>query len=292
MASSDPTSPGSPGESASWRRGSVGSSEVWSDARRAAHRGEAPAEDSGVAAALPLVAGLSAERLGEIISRSVASAVESLFPDLEPEARARLDVELRERIADHLEGRTPVEEEVEETPAPEEAAPPQPLPLPRDEVDPILADRIRTDFDRLGAGMHAMKVLRETAIALILEAVEVERQENAAHSVPGVSPEDMAKVDLLERRIAKLTRSIGATREALAKIALMEDFEPGIPSIYRTVQGLTRADDQFRVKRELLGDIFEANVALQKDLRELRPEPDAQRRSGRDLDGPRRNQVA
>lgn len=290
MASSTPTPPD---DNARWRRGSVGSSEVWDEARRAAHRGGAAGSDSvepGPVFALGL--GLSAERLGEIISQSVASAVESLFPDLDAGARDRLDAALRERIADHLEGQTelvePVVEEEEVTAPP----PPQTPPVPRDEVDPLLADRIRTDFERLGAGMHAMKVLRETAITLILEAVEAERASNPPTKAMRASPEDMAKLDLLERRIAKLTRSIGATREALAKIAAMEDFDPGIPSIYRTVQGLTPADDQFRVKLELLGDIFDANVELQKDLRKLRPEGDTQRRPGLDLDGPRRNQVA
>jgi len=275
--------------STSWRRGSVGSSHVWNEARRAAHRsgaswpGEAAIESSQEAS-------LTADRLAEIVSDAVASTVRDLFPDLDEETRERIDTTLRGRIADLMEGVEEPEPEAEPlAPAPD---PPQSIPLAPEAIDPILADRIRADFDRLGAGMHAMKVLRETAITVVLETLKAERLRAGASPLAKLSRQELAKVDNLERRIAKLTSSIAKTRAALARVASMEDHDPGIPSIYREVQGLMPVDESFRVKRELLTDIFDANVQLQADLRKLRPQLDARRDSGLDLDGPRHSQVA
>jgi len=274
----------------SWRRGSVGTSHVWDEARRAAHRQGLPVPAEPAAA--ESAAAFSAERLADIVALAVASTVRDLLPALDDQTAERIDAELRGRIADLLEGGELPEPE----PEPESAdravvEPPQPIPVPPEAIDPVLADRIRSDFDRLGLSMHAMKVLRETAITVILETLRAERKKLEPELDATLTPQERARIDNLERRIAKLTNSIAKTREALAKLSALEDFEPGIPSIYREVQGLTPVDDDYRVKRELLADIFEANVKLQDDLRSLRPEVD--RRAGdMDLDGPRRNRVA
>jgi hypothetical protein len=286
MTSPPPGSDHGP-EPPSWRRGSVGSSHVWDETRRAAHR--SGTTWPGDAATTP-EASLSAERLAEIVSGAVASTVRDLFPDLDEDTRERIDATLRGRIADLLEG---IEEPEPEAGPPEPPPePPQPIPLAPEAVDPILADRIRADFDRLGAGMHAMKVLRETAITVILETLRVERSKAGTSAYAKLSPQELTKIDNLERRIAKLTSSIAKTRAALARVASMKDFEPGIPSIYRQVQGLTSLDEKFGVKRELLSEIFDANMQLQKDLRQLRPQRDARDDSGLDRDGPRHSQVA
>ena len=41
-------------------------------------------------------------------------------------------------------------------------------------------------------------------------------------------------------------------------------MEAGIASVYREVQGLSDADNQFGKKKELMADIFAANLQLQK----------------------------
>jgi hypothetical protein len=275
----------------SWRRGGTGSSEVWDAARREAHRtGTAWTPEGCVSDSLG--ASFSADDLSEIVSRAVSSAVQDLLPELDQEARERIDSTIRGRIADLIEGVELPDAEPEPQSRPQIPTPPQLIPIPPEAIDPILADRIRSDFDRLGAGMHAMKVLRETAITVILETLKGERERQGKAVSSTLTSSELAQVENLERRIAKLTRSIAMTREALAKIALMEDFDPGIPSIYRDVQGLTQVDESFSVKRELLADIFEANVQLQTELRELRPQLDPGLDSGLDLNGPRHNQVA
>lgn len=272
--------------SSSWRRGSIGTSHVWDEARRAAHRTGAPLPEEAAPAA-----DFSAERLCDIVGLAVSSTVRDLLPGLDEETATRIDAELRGRIADLLEGGELPESDAAPEAAPQAPEPPQRIPLPPEAIDPILANRIRKDFDRLGVSMHAMKVLRETAITVILETLGVERRKLQPEHDSALTPGERARIDNLERRIAKLTSSIAKTRAALAKIADMEDFDPGVPSIYREVQGLTPVDEAYRVKRELLADIFEANVKLQGDLRELRPE-DERREGGLDLDGPRRSRVA
>ena len=46
----------------------------------------------------------------------------------------------------------------------------------------------------------------------------------------------------------------------------MKDIDVGVASIYRTVQGLGSGDDQFEAKREMLKNIFDANVALRAEM--------------------------
>jgi len=266
----------------SWRRGSVGSSHVWNEARRAAHRspGTEPGDDP---VGPDQQASLSAARLADIVSNAVSTTVQDLFPDLQEQARLRMDTALRGRIADLIEGVEEPEPGPEPGLEPPEPASsrPQPIPVAPEAIDPILTDRIRRDFDRLGPGVHAMKVLRETAITVILETLKAERG-GASASADGPSPE-LARIHHLERRIAKLTLSIGKTREALAKVASMEDHDGGSPSVYREVQGLTPTDEMFDVKRELMADIFDANMRLRSQLREQRDTRG---------DGPRHSQVA
>lgn len=74
---------------------------------------------------------------------------------------------------------------------------------------------------------------------------------------------DDTRVDQLERRIKKLTRSLETTEDALRRVSLLSEHDPGIASIFRTVQGLTVEDPAWENKQSLLGAIFEANLELQ-----------------------------
>jgi hypothetical protein len=70
-------------------------------------------------------------------------------------------------------------------------------------------------------------------------------------------------VERLERRIAKLMRSLAETEAVLQRVAAMKNLDLGIASLYRVVQGLSddpRLDD----KRSMMKRIFEANVVLQQ----------------------------
>jgi len=71
-------------------------------------------------------------------------------------------------------------------------------------------------------------------------------------------------IDLLERRITKLTGSLDQTESELKRIASLKAIDTGISSIYSTVQGLLDGEDNTEAKREMLKDIFEANLALRQ----------------------------
>jgi hypothetical protein len=66
----------------------------------------------------------------------------------------------------------------------------------------------------------------------------------------------------LERRIAKLVGSLETAEKVLERLAARKDLEVGLPSLYRSVQGLSPEEPDRARKRELLGLIFQANVAL------------------------------
>lgn len=71
-------------------------------------------------------------------------------------------------------------------------------------------------------------------------------------------------IDRLERRIAKLVRSLEETEAALQRVASMKNIDLGIASLYRVVQGLDSGDQRAEEKRSMMRRIFEANVVLQQ----------------------------
>ncbi len=74
------------------------------------------------------------------------------------------------------------------------------------------------------------------------------------------------QIQVLERRIGKLTTSLDATEGQLSRMALMRDVDTGVSSIYRDVQGLDAGDDEKDTKRGLMSSIFDANVLLQEEI--------------------------
>ena len=78
--------------------------------------------------------------------------------------------------------------------------------------------------------------------------------------------ESQRQIDMLERRVAKLTESLGLTEAELKRVARLKNIDLGIASLYRDVQGLRSDDQSYEQKKEMLKNIFEANVALRAQL--------------------------
>jgi hypothetical protein len=72
------------------------------------------------------------------------------------------------------------------------------------------------------------------------------------------------RAEILERRLRKVRLRLAETEEALRRFAGESETDPGVPSVYRQVQGLNPADSQFKKKKEMLRIIFEENLELQK----------------------------
>lgn len=74
--------------------------------------------------------------------------------------------------------------------------------------------------------------------------------------------EQRQRIELLERRIAKLQGTLTETESVVDRLRKEKGIEPGIESIYREVQGLDAADGKAEAKRGLLDEIFRLNVEL------------------------------
>ncbi|RME71030.1 MAG: hypothetical protein D6776_10805 [Planctomycetota bacterium] len=90
------------------------------------------------------------------------------------------------------------------------------------------------------------------------------------------------RVELLERRLAKVNRALAETEKRLEQVVKAKSVDPGIASVYDTVQGLDASDPAYGRKRELLHVIFLENLELQgkpiepedREPQASAPEPD------------------
>ena len=78
--------------------------------------------------------------------------------------------------------------------------------------------------------------------------------------------EHQRQIETLERRITKLSDSLGMTEAELQRALTQKTVDPGVASIYKTVQGLSSNDVQVQLKKALMSKIFEAIVELRKKI--------------------------
>lgn len=117
----------------------------------------------------------------------------------------------------------------------------------------------------------------------LAEALDAQRRENEELRArlqaletgavpPGDAPTGSARerIDLLERRLAKLQLSLAEAEQHLAQASQAGQegaVDPGLPSMYRTVQGLAADASQLAAKAALMEKIFAANLELHERLR-------------------------
>jgi hypothetical protein len=101
---------------------------------------------------------------------------------------------------------------------------------------------------------------RDRVRELVMQVVGRERR----RATESVETARNREVELMQRRISKLQKSLDVTEKRLQEVAKMKNVEDGIASIYREVQGLSDGSDQFERKRGLMDDLFKANLALQR----------------------------
>lgn len=127
--------------------------------------------------------------------------------------------------------------------------------------DEQLTSRIFEMFGGMDA-THEQAAIREQVTFLLLKALNDEREK----VVEAQMAEHRREVENFERRITKLTHSLELTEEELQRIAKAKGIDPGVASIYRSVQGLGSGADNYEVKLEMMASIFQANLALQKGV--------------------------
>lgn len=110
-----------------------------------------------------------------------------------------------------------------------------------------------------GQGL-SVGLAEEKVMELVMDVIAGERKdaEEARRALQD------REVDLLQRRIGKLNETLGHTERRLLEVAAMKNLDGGISSIYREVQGVGGEDTHAAKKKELMAEIFKANLELQK----------------------------
>ncbi len=85
-------------------------------------------------------------------------------------------------------------------------------------------------------------------------------------ALAGVVARERERIDQLERRLAKLRAAQVLMEQALAELARRAEIDGGLPSIYRTVQGLASGGAEREAKATMLTRIFEQNLVLQQKV--------------------------
>ncbi|MFN0245198.1 MAG: GGDEF domain-containing protein [Planctomycetota bacterium] len=122
-----------------------------------------------------------------------------------------------------------------------------------------IIDKIQSIFGTVERTEEIQRLEKEV-IALAAKELHEERQ----RAVQAAVAENARQIDMLERRIAKLTSMLGVTEEELQRVMTLKGIDPGVASIYRTVQGLSHNDAHAEAKASMMADIFKANFELQK----------------------------
>jgi len=110
-------------------------------------------------------------------------------------------------------------------------------------------ERVREMVTHLGPGSPPGALLEKELTAMTAEAT----------AGPSAS-----STEIFERRIAKLLHALELAEQEIARLSRQHGIQAGIPSIYRTVQGLSSDDALAELKRRLMTRIFEANLALRE----------------------------
>jgi len=147
-------------------------------------------------------------------------------------------------------------------------APPEAVPMPSGGsidvagIGNLIGDKIKELFGLGAADSNLLaRIEREVTTQLLGELRE--RRARAA-SDPAAEAEYLRKIELLERRITKLSQQLGSTEDQLQSVLRAKSIDPGLASVYSTVQGLSSAEAQAELKKELMAKIFEANLELRR----------------------------
>ncbi len=93
-----------------------------------------------------------------------------------------------------------------------------------------------------------------------LREVEVPRPAAPATAVPA----DDRRIELLERRLAKLAKLLEERDEQMRTRMARAQSGPGVASIYSEVQGLQGQSEEVERKRAMMSAIYEANRKLRE----------------------------
>jgi diguanylate cyclase (GGDEF)-like protein len=127
-------------------------------------------------------------------------------------------------------------------------------------------DRLEELMEKDGNLEQAASKLAEEIMARAMREVEAAGQ--AASESQGLPDSKevgyQREIENLQRRITKLTNSLGITEGEIIRLRKSPDVEAGVASLYRNVQGLNVGDVRAELKKDLMSAIFEANLNLKR----------------------------
>ncbi len=140
--------------------------------------------------------------------------------------------------------------------------PPAPALDDASQTGPLLGAKIR---ELLGVGADDGELLARIQQEVVASALR-EMKAELERALGERQDEHRRQIDTLERRIQKLTHSLGMTESELKRALAAKNVDPGVASLYRNVQGLSADDVQQELKKELMSKIFQANLELRKQI--------------------------
>ncbi len=131
----------------------------------------------------------------------------------------------------------------------------------REDDDNVIIERLETLFGAVASHRNVdLNKLQARVTDTVLEMVATER-----HAAISAREElHSREVDVLQRRIAKVNQALGDTERQLSESMGARPGEDGLASKYREVQGLSPDEANYQRKKELVYELFRANLALQK----------------------------
>jgi len=124
-----------------------------------------------------------------------------------------------------------------------------------------LVDKVIELFRREPHQSEGLLRVEKEVIALLRFEIAEWKESSSAEGLM----EAKQTIGMLERRVQKLTQGLDLTENELKRVAQMKNIDLGVASIYRNVQGLSSDDDNHEQKKEMLKDLFEANVAFRNE---------------------------
>ncbi len=185
----------------------------------------------------------------------------------EPGASASLD-ELIAESALALEGALVAggnRAEEHEPPAPQLSAGAEPVPADIEQIgamlDRMLSERVQEMFESMGQQVPDFGGHEQEVLSLAIRKMEEERKDLVS--------QHREEMDALSRRMEKLAAGLEITEEELRRALAQKGFDPGVASLYRTVQGLEEEETDQELKRAMMSKIFEANLELREKRGEV-----------------------
>ncbi len=130
--------------------------------------------------------------------------------------------------------------------------------------DGELEQRLRRVFAAWGAQEESLTPMQEEIVRVSVAELRAERRRSRQVLID----QHRKEMDILERRLTKLSIELERTEAELARMAArgIRNEDQGVASVYSEVQGLDASDSGFERKGALMSAIFEANLELQAKL--------------------------